>query len=623
MADLPEPIRLQQLFARDRDGLDALLQQQVSERVSTTDTPHGPVISVDGRKLHSTRDPCREARRFVRNVDLGESTMVILLGLGSGHVARAIAHQTSARLVVFEPDLEALAVGLGHGPLPPNTQILTTPRRLGSALYAQLTSSDRGLILVWRPCARQAPLAYRNAAREARLAIERARFRDITTQVRIEGWLDFYLDNLPQLLRGPGLDKLRGKLTGVPAFICAAGPSLDKNIAQLRQVQDNALILAVNTAASALAAAGVQPHAIVSVESLDITQQLAGLPWLSEIAAFLELTGNPAMFDLPVRRVLPISVDTSTCSRFTAALAGGQDFSGGFCVANTATALAQAMGCRPLVLVGQDLAYAGDRVYAEGTMFEDVRIDVADGVGELRNFESKRAIERGSQGSLKAGVRQATSFRTDVVPGWGGGPDVVSPADFQLFRDWYAHSAETLRDHGIRPINATEGGASIDGWDEVPLAEVIDTYRLAEPRPDEPSVGQRFKAMTSVDGLDRDALVAAVQAEREVIATMLRLGLEARALVDHDPDGDLNAPLEVSTRLATINQDVSALLRRGPLCTEALTVPLDLLRDRQELNTVSMHQVIEQHLERLDERLEAVLNRLDGSTSRPSLDKSA
>lgn len=624
MAELPEALRLQQLFARDPEGLEALRGTVVTDRVRTIDTSTGPILSVDGRKLHSGRDPVREARRFVRNIDLGESTVVILLGLGSGHVARAIAHQTNALLVVFEPDLEALAVGLGHGPLPPQTQIVTDPTRLGTALYAQLSASDRGQVLVWKPCAREFPREYREAAQQSRLAIERARFRDLTTQVRVEGWLDFFLRNIPQLLHGPGLDKLRGKLHGVPAIICAAGPSLNKNVHLLRGVEDRALILVVNTAAKAVAAAGVRPHAIVSVESLDITNQLADLPWLGEVAAFLELTGNPAMFDLPLRRVLPISVDTSACSRFTARLGGGHDFSGGFCVANTATALAQAMGCRPLILLGQDLAYAGDKVYADGTVFEDLRVELGEGVSEFRNDASKREIENRSQGSLRAGIRQANRFRTDVVPAWGGGPDVTTAADFMLFRDWYAHSALTLRNHAIRPINATEGGAHIEGWDELRFADVITEYGLDAPLgADEEPIRRRFERLTDADGVDHAGLVAAVQAERDVIMNLIRLGLEARALVNHDPDGDLNATIEVSTRLAEINHQVSLLLRRGPLCTEALTVPLDILRDRQELNTVSMHQTIEQHLGKLDAGLEAVLERLAGTASNPRVATSA
>ncbi|MEE9384454.1 MAG: 6-hydroxymethylpterin diphosphokinase MptE-like protein [Nannocystaceae bacterium] len=628
MPDLPSTARLEQLFSKDTDGLARLRRAQPTRRVSTLECAHGPVLCIDGRKLHSGRDPVREARRFVRCTDFGESSIVILLGLGSGYVARAVAHQTDVLLVVFEPDIEALREGLSHGPLPPQTLIITDALRLGSSLYRLLTASDRGQILAWKPCTRLFPNAYREAARQARLAIERARFRDLTTQVRVEGWLDFYLENLPRFREGPGLDKLRGVLNGVPAIICSAGPSLNKNVDQLRGLGERAAIFVVNTAAATLAQAGVVPHAVVSVESLDITQQLSALPWLDRVTAFLETTGHPALFELPFARRVPISVDTSACSRFTAKLNRGHEFSGGFCVANTATALAQAMGCRPIILVGQDLAYAGDRVYADGTVFEDLRVVLGDGVSEYRNSACKREIEDRSRGSLRSGIRQASRFKTDIIPAWGGAPDVTTSSDFLLFRDWFAHSAQTLRKHGIRPINATEGGARIENWDEMTLAEVVEEYGLEDETANDAtenhaSVRARFEAAMNAPGVSTERLIQAVTSERAAIVTMIRIGLEARALVRDDPDGDITASVATSERLARLNQELSAELHRAPLCAEALTVALDILRDRQELNTVSMHQAIEQHLATLDYRLEAVLGALGRPEMNASLPRSA
>ncbi|MBC8070677.1 MAG: hypothetical protein IAG13_20270, partial [Deltaproteobacteria bacterium] len=137
---------LQRLLADDPDGLARLAALVPSSRVCTLDADGVPVLCVEGRRLHSTRDPQGEARRFVRGLDLSEATVVVLLGFGSGHVVRELATRSDAKLVVFEPDLEALAVGVGHGEVPANVRVVSSPQRLGELLYARLSGSDRGAI---------------------------------------------------------------------------------------------------------------------------------------------------------------------------------------------------------------------------------------------------------------------------------------------------------------------------------------------------------------------------------------------------------------------------------------------------------------------------------------------
>ena len=59
---------------------------------------------------------------------------------------------------------------------------------------------------------------------------------------------------------------------------------------------------------------------------------------------------------------------------------------------------------------------------------------------------SKKEIEARSETAFKAGVSASLRANTDLVPGWGGSPDVVTTRDFRLFRDWFAQAGETLAD---------------------------------------------------------------------------------------------------------------------------------------------------------------------------------
>ncbi len=599
---------LRAVLADDPDGCARALACVPSPRVGSCETPQGPVVTVDHRKLHSGRDPEGEARRFVRELDLADATAVILLGYGSGYVARAIAARCSATLFVFEPDVEQLVVGLQHGPVPPRMHVITTPTRLGEVLYARLASHDRGVLAKWTPSLRVAPAVYEAGLHAAAHAIDRAALRHRTARMRGPGWLRHYLENLPALARWPGLPAMAGGLAGVPAVVVAAGPSLDKSIAALRERSDDALILAVNTAAGALAKAGIRPHAIVAIESLDVSTQLAALPFLREVPAFLELTGHPALWQLPFAQKIPISVDTNACVHFSARVDPRHHLAAGFCVANAAVAIAYALGCGPIALVGSDLAYAGDRVYADGTAFADMRVEIgSDGTAALRGLEGKRAIESASHAS-SGGARMPDTARTLAAPGWYPGTEVVTTRDFLMFRDWYAASAKTLRAEGIRPVNATEGGAHIPGWDHVPLAAAIDAGSGI-------GVGERFAALLRCAPSSPAKLAELVAQELAACEGLLTLAQTTTATLGDDPDGDLTLDADTADAIVANNLRVRTLLRSAPLVAEALAVPIDDLRTRGRITSHGFYAAMLAPLRELSITLARLSQRLASEQS--------
>lgn len=604
---MPTHAALERLLADDPDGW-ANVQRRLATatgtagRVETIATPHGPVLAVDGRKLHSGRDPLTEARRFARGLDLGEVSIVILLGFASGHVVRAIASRTTAPVVVFEPDLDVLIAGVDHGPIDPRTRVFTTPVRLGEYLYARLGGSDRGVLATWAPSARAAPGAFDAATRAAAQAVDRASLRHRTARIRGPGWLRHYIDNLPALVAEPGLASLQGGLRGVPAIIVAAGPSLDHNLEDLRRCIGSAFVLAVNTAATALGRAGIVPSAVVAIESLDVSSQLAALPFVRDVPAFLELTGHPALWQLPFARKIPISVDTNACSVFSAKLDAKHHLSAGFCVANAAVAIAHALGCDPIVLVGSDLAYRADRVYASGTAFADMRATVGPGgTATLTGLEGKRAIESVSQSA--SGVHMPDTARTLSAPGWGGGARVTTTRDFAMFRDWYTAAAKTLRAEGKRPINATEGGSHVPGWDDVPLRAAIDTSTGLD-------LPARLDALFAAEPSSRRRLLELLDGERAAALELMTLAASAHRQIADDPDGDLALDEHGAAALGRINARARTLLREAPLCAEAVFVPIEELRARGGVTAFGFYAALVEPLSELSRSLARASQRI-------------
>jgi hypothetical protein len=576
-----EPIA--RLLADDPEGLARVQALVATGRATTVATPHGPIVAVEGRKLHSGRDPITEAERFARGLELEDVGIVVLFGFGSGHVVRAIAARTQARIVVFEPDLEALAVGATHGEVDPSTRVITTPARLSEYLYGRLIGACKGVLAKWTPSIRFSPALFTIAQQAAAQAVDRAGLRHRTARIRGPGWLRHYLENLPALAIDPGLPAIAGALANVPAIIVAAGPSLDRNIETLRACIGSAFVIAVNTAATALGRAGIEPSAIVAIESLDVSSQLAALPFLSRVPAFLELTGHPSLWKLPFARKIPISVDTNACAVFSAKIDPKHQLSAGFCVANAAVAIAHALGCSPIVLVGSDLAYSGDRVYASGTAFADMRAALgSDGNAKLTGLHGKREIE-GASASSNGGVHMPDVAKTQRAPGWGGGADVVTTRDFTMFRDWYTSASKHLRSEGKRPINATEGGLHIPGWDDVPLADAIDRARDVRPQIDA-MLGARTESSAKLVGL--------LDAERSAALELLDLARAAHRQIADDPDGDLALDEDGAQALHRINARTRELLNGAPLCSEAVFAPIEDLRSKGGITTWTFYSAL-------------------------------
>ena len=95
----------------------------------------------------------------------------------------------------------------------------------------------------------------------------------------------------------------------------------------------------------------------------------------------------------------------------------------------------------------------------------------------------------------KNGIKPPPKYQPRVeVEAWGGGT-VDTAYDLNMFRRWFESAAYVLRGQA-RYINATEGGANIDGFDNIALEQVLselgprsdrlsEKYASANPLPDE------------------------------------------------------------------------------------------------------------------------------------------
>lgn len=224
-----------------------------------------------------------------------------------------------------------------------------------------------------------------------------------------------------------------------PAIIVAAGPSLEKNVDELKKAKGKMLIIAVDTALRYLISKGVYPDLAVVVdpkkpEVLFENEEVQRIPLATYTAA------NYKILELVKGKVIYVSSESMYYNRIFEL--GGKhmyDLSGGGSVATYAFVLAISWGYRKIVLVGQDLALGQDKVHAGD-----------DDIDTHKLVEGKIEIE-----------------------GYYGEPVYSSP-DYDFYREWY--EVVIRGDDSLEVVNATEGGARIKGTKPMPLREVIEQF---------------------------------------------------------------------------------------------------------------------------------------------------
>ncbi len=273
--------------------------------------------------------------------------------------------------------------------------------------------------------------------------------------------------NLPAVARMPTAAALSGALRGVPAVLVAAGPSLDRNVAQLHRFKGRALIVAINQSLRALRAAGIEPDVVLAVDALNMAYHFEGKP-----ARVLGVC--PSVH----REVLPLGESAFTFPASHAveswiyqAMGQPVPWGAGNSVAHHAYHLALCLGCSPIVVVGQDFALNGTQYYASNAGDGGARLVEDGGTLSTRDMYDRAAFARGDEEHARA-VAIPDAKQLMRAPGWGGG-EVVTTSDLYPQLELYGRIVREAAAKGARTLNCTEGGAHIDGAEEMRMADVV------------------------------------------------------------------------------------------------------------------------------------------------------
>jgi len=275
-------------------------------------------------------------------------------------------------------------------------------------------------------------------------------------------WLEQFLINCPYFAEYDNIDELVGLFPEKPAIVISRGPSLDADLQSIKQLRDSAVLIAVGGALRHLWKADITPDFALFYDANGMKEQLHGLPeeFLSKITFLLSPFTSPCCYEAPAaHKLVFLGQNNGVFARFLDR-AFNQDsyrIDGGGTVSLIGFQVAQAMGCNPIVLAGQDLAFPEDKVYAGGTMVkQDAQGRIAlDKTDELYTAPTKMATVQGQNGE---------TLRT-----------------FAAFLSYIRHFEELAeknkrRDKPLQLFNTSLGGAKIDGYTLKNMAEFIGEW---------------------------------------------------------------------------------------------------------------------------------------------------
>lgn len=256
--------------------------------------------------------------------------------------------------------------------------------------------------------------------------------------------------NTPRILRSPRIADLKENYGGKPFVCVASGPSLEKNVHLLNDIQDKCVIVACDTVLFHLLEKGIIPHVVTSIERPYDTYAAWVLRVLEkhrETCEQILLLSQSVSYPLTAGRwpgpnIVVGKMDVPVDSWFTGAVLGEQVLYSGLSVSHMALSLALACEAPSVALIGQDLAYGQDGAsHASHT--------APDSALALEQTRRKGITVPGSLGGV---VETSTIWLTFI----------------QIIERMIVNFPAT-------PVyDCTEGGALIEGTIVTPLAEYIE-----------------------------------------------------------------------------------------------------------------------------------------------------
>lgn len=410
-----------------------------------------PTLTINDFYIHSKYNPSREAEQIAEKQYSPHHTHVIF-GYGSGHLVEALLKERQFHEVLFVID-----------PLFDQEQIKRPTSSIEQGIYYLKSDILENFEQYLSQLARNTRIKYKVMClpnydklfpQQYRLLLEKTKdvqnrnlVNDFTLLRFAKIWYENFLRNLKHLQNDYSAEVLKKAYTA-PAIVVSGGPSLNKQIETLKAFRHQCIVVCSGSTINSLLAQNIEPDYVVTIDGGEANYRHFKELYLENSKIVYTMQNHPnvrASFKKPGYVVE--SKGHPKLSRFIKEDLGIQlpMFLGGASVAHTAFNFATYITSGPVALIGQDLAYTDDLTHAASNK-NSRKIDES-------FIERRQAF-------------QIVSYNGEKV--W---TDPVFNSMRLEFEDLIK-----LDPPQNAIFNCTEGGALINGFEQMPFPQFCETF---------------------------------------------------------------------------------------------------------------------------------------------------
>jgi hypothetical protein len=407
--------------------------------------------------FYNPENPVEGVQKYLDSLKMKFAPVMVFLGMGLGYhldyFMRSLSQKLDTKeIIIYEKDIEILYLALTNGDF---TNVINHPHihffigddadgshiPLRSKILIDQVYNLRSVKISPLPVSiKLHPAFYHKAMDTLKLSA-----RQIMRLIGNDSFdslvgVENMMLNLKHIFTNPGISLCKDKFKGKPGVLVATGPSLKKNMHLLKGIRDNAVIFACDASLAPLMKKGIRPHFVGSIE------RTPGIDIL-----FSGLGDLEGIYYLALAILLPESIEGFDGRKFSAYRAYPHyswldndkgTITCGQSVANLVFRTLEYLGCDPIILVGQDLAYADTgETHVEGNVY---------GISDPSIIANPIIELEGNDGKM-----------------------VKSERNWEVFKISYE---EDIAQYQGTCINATEGGAKIRGAKIMTLSDAINQY---------------------------------------------------------------------------------------------------------------------------------------------------
>ena len=472
-------------------------------------------LLIDSKPVHSITDVFKEAKDLLSTVKINENTSIhCIYGIGLGYHIDEYIQNAKGKIIVYEPDIEAMYFVFSTVDFSDNfkkdrlyfVSDLTELNTVLYSIYRYKSNVTVSFLDYYKLYHKQDIDEFQKKLQRMVDIVD----HNFTFQVKnICAFFRSTLINVAQKYKNPLLTEYKDIYKDKPAIIVSAGPSLHKNLETLKKYQNNALIFCVGTALRTLCGNGITPD-FVNVIERNNTKVHYNVEQAKDIIFIAEPFTESSYLDMNFKKCLITASLETDDARWFLEMANKElvDFETKGTVAYHAIYSAYYLGCNPIILVGQDLAYSDGDCYCKGSKFDGLHCIFDENLNKykvvfkdfnkFKNAYCEAVKDIYSEEKQEMIVNYRLEELNKNLCSVEGQDGKMLPTDsvYSLFIEYIQDFAKRHSNERIL-INSSIGGAKINGFKLLPLETAITEY--ASNSLDKNSIVNPLTFKTNVD----------------------------------------------------------------------------------------------------------------------------